>query len=248
MNMRMLVAALLVGGLVVGNTHASLIGSDYADNYDPPAWEDESNEGIGFGAWDMWDDGENSGFFIGSSTADGHGDINSDGVAFGMFANFNQWANAQRSITNWGSGYTFSIDMAVNWRDGGRGLSLFGPDGFAPEDEFWNIHISDAGYGDTGFDFANDIVLSFSITQDGDDLDILITGSSAADEWSDTWSTTLTGEELGGFRLYTGGHDIDGAGERNLYFNNLEIIPEPGTMGLLGLALAGLAFYRRRSF
>ncbi len=216
-----------VSGEIPGSEE-DVVGEDRADNYDPPAWEDDANEGSGFGAWNMWDDGDDSGFFIGSSTADGHGDINSDGVAFGMYANLNEWANAQRAITIWEDGYTFSIDMAVNWRDGSRGLSLFRPEGFESEDEFWNINIDDDGYGDTGFDFQNDMVLSFSITQDGDDLDILVTGSSADDDWSDTWSTTVAGEELGGFRLYTGGHDIDTAGERNLYFNNLSIV-QPGT-------------------
>jgi hypothetical protein len=44
--------------------------------------------------------------------------------------------------------------------------------------------------------------------------------------------------------LYAG--DLQGSqGERNLYANNLEIIPEPSSSLLMGLGLAGLAILRR---
>ncbi len=215
-----------VSGEIPGSGE-EVVGEDRADNYDPPAWETDANQGSGFGAWNMWDDGADSGFFIGDSTADGHGDINSVGVAFGLFGHSGQWANAQRSITEWGDGHTFSISLAVQWREGARGVSLFDPDGFANENEIWNFDITGDGYGGSPFDYYSDMVLNFQITQDGGDLDILVSGSSAGEAWSDTWSTTVTGEELGGFRLYTGnapGSDD----ERNLYFNNLSIV-KPGT-------------------
>jgi hypothetical protein len=59
-------------------------GADDASNYSN--WTDESNEGTGFGAWDLWVSGT-SGWFLGSSAGDGFGDIDVSGKSFGMWGN-----------------------------------------------------------------------------------------------------------------------------------------------------------------
>jgi hypothetical protein len=204
---------------------------DDADQYSG-GWTNDANGGSGFGAWNLYDTSDTSGHFVWTSTEHGHADINTGDKSFGMFAYSNEWSNSQRGISEWGDGYTFSIDLATQWRDGGRGITLFNSNStFDGTTEIWNFNISDAGYGSTAFPYYGDMVLRFEVTQNGDDLDILVTGSSAGGAWSDTWSTTLTGETLGGFRLYTGGHGGDDAGERNLYFNRLLISAPIGDGG-----------------
>ena len=186
-------------------------------------WTSGSSGGNGFGNWNLYDAGSNSGHFVWTSTEYGHGDIDTDDVSFGMFGHSGEWSNAERGITSWGDGAGFSIDLAVQSRSGGRGISLFNSstvlDGTT---EIWNFNINDEGYGATGFDYQGDMILNLVATQNGANLDLVVTGSSAGDNWSDTWSTTINAETLGGFRLYVGGNpDGDGAG--NLYFNNLVV-------------------------
>jgi hypothetical protein len=61
---------------------------------------------------------------------------------------------------------------------------------------------------------------------------------------SDTYTSGLITGALNGFKLYAG--DLGGGeGERNLYANNLQIVPEPSSSLLMGLGLAGLAVLRR---
>ncbi|MDR4989399.1 MAG: DUF5017 domain-containing protein, partial [Bacteroidales bacterium] len=206
----------------------TLVGAaDEASNYDG-GWNHESNEGYGFGDWNLYSDGEDSGHFVGNSTTDGHGNINSEnGTAFGLFGNNNEFANAERSISHWTKGATFSIQLATNWRDGSRGISLFNPNGFSEGDEIWNFNVSNSGYGATEWGFQSDMVLLFEITQEGNNLSIDVTGSSASASWTETTNYTVSDNNLGGFRLYTGGHDLGTDGQRNLYVNKLFINTDP---------------------
>lgn len=221
----LLISLAIVFGLLFGasfsNSQTLTFGDD-ASNYETSTWIDGSNNGSGFGPWMMWNDGANSGFFVWSSTENGHGNINTEDLAFGMYGHGGQYANAQRAITEWGVGATFSVQLAVQWRDGQRGISLFNTNGFAPGDEIWNFNINDDGYGSTGWVYYSDIVITVEVTQDSDELVIQVTGTSVSESWSDTWSTTVPDQTLGGFRIYRG----DGTGpegQRNLYFNNLVI-------------------------
>ena len=209
-----------------------LIGAaDDASNYGD-TWA--GNGGYGFEPWNLYISGGSSadaGHFLGNSTAEGHGNINSaDARSFGMYGNNNRFANAERSITSWGDGATFSIQLAVQWRDGARGITLFNANGFAPADEIWNFNISNDGYGTTGWGYYGDMVLTFEITQTGGDLSIKVIGSSENSAWTDNQTFPVSDATLGGFRLYTGGHNAGTDGQRNLYANNLKIETDPTTI------------------
>ncbi|MFN8396251.1 MAG: HYR domain-containing protein [Bacteroidia bacterium] len=79
-------------------------GAAYGDG-----WQNGDNDGSGFGAWTLNASTGNTGqagFFIGSSTTNGAGtdtnadnDINTSGVAWGMYANSSQATEAIRPIT-----------------------------------------------------------------------------------------------------------------------------------------------------
>ncbi|WP_445724216.1 hypothetical protein [Flavobacterium sp.] len=107
---------------------------DYASNYS--SWTNGSNLGTGFSNWDLWTQNTDAthfaGHFLGNSSAQGFGDINSSGSSFSMYANptgvFVQ-ANAQRFLSNTGSpsvggrqyllpGQSFKIDLAIAYRNG----------------------------------------------------------------------------------------------------------------------------------
>lgn len=196
-------------------------GNDDASNYITEPWVNESNQGTGFGNWQLSNNGANSGFYIGSSTSNGHADINTSDNSFGMYGHSGEYANAQRAITAWENGSTFSLQMAVQWRNGNMGLSLFNQTGFAPEDEIWNFNISNDGYGTTGWSYYSDMMLTFSINQDGENLSVTVTGESTAGLWTDTWTTTINTQTLGGFKIYKGDGVTDG--QNNLFFNNLTL-------------------------
>lgn len=213
----MLVSVYSIGQIVAGN--------DIASNYTTVTWVNGSNEGTGFGPWQLWSDGGNSGFYIGSSTSDGHADINTSTNSFGMYGHTGEYANAQRAITAWANGSTFSLQMAVQWRNGAMGLSLFNQDGFAPENEIWNFNISDVGYGSTGWSYYSDMLITFSIEQVDGILTIAVKGESLAEGWTNTWETIVSTETLGGFKIYKGDGVSDG--QNNLFFNNLNLTRSP---------------------
>lgn len=245
MKSKAFVVALVCALMAVANASASLI--DIASNYETATWTNGSNLGSGFGAWNLVS-GANSGFFIWDSTEHGHGDINTSDLAFGFWGNSGSWADANRGITTWGNNHSFSMDMAVQWRAGAYGLNLYNVSDTALFDGstlIWNFNIDDSGYGGTGWDYYSDIVLNFSLVQNGSDLDITVTGSSVNGSWTDTWNTQVAGETLGGFRVYAGSGEA-ASGQRNLYINNLEVIPEPTTLGLLGVGTLGLLLIRRK--
>lgn len=199
-------------------------------------WSTGSNEASGFGAWNLFNDGENSGHFLWTSTENGHGDIDTlrgdDPVSFGMFGHSSEYSNAERAITAWDDGFTFSIDIAVQWRDGNSGISFFNdPETLDETTEIWNLNITNDGYGDTGFDYAADMILTIEMTQSGADLDVAVTSSEGG-----SWDAAISNQTLAAFRLYTGGDFPEegedpipqNAGERNLYFNNLLLMGDGG--------------------
>ncbi len=56
-----------------------------------------------------------------------------------------------------------------------------------------------------------------------------------------SWSGTFTGSSISGIQVFTeGGNDSD------QWFDNLAVIPEPATIGLVGLFGVGMLFVRRR--
>lgn len=200
----------------VGQT---VVGNDAASNYETATWIDGANQGTGFGAWQITNEGSTAGTFVWTSTENGHGDVNTSDLSFGIWSNNTGALTAMRQITEWGNEHSFSIQLAVQWRDGSKGLKLFND----AETEIWDFSITDDGYGGTPWNYYSDIILTFVVTQNGSDINISVIGSSEGSTWTDEWNTAIISETLGGFSVYKNGGTDDGAGERNLYFNNLSI-------------------------
>ncbi len=258
------ILTLAVAGFVSPG-YAAGFGSDSAD--DPAysgGWTNGSNGGSGFGPWtvggidDNNDGTNNAGVFIGSSANNGDGDTNSDGDidssgdAWGTFANTDDLAQGVRSLSGTLSvGQTFSIDMDNGFVDGAVGVGLQNNTGRTLWEFFFqggqaNYRVSDAaGVNDTGIGFTDEgVSLDFTLTT--------ATGYSLGIEDGNGNTDTVTGTLLNP----AGGQDIaqvrvfnfngGGGASNDAFFNNMAVVPEPGTMALFGIATAGLVALRRR--
>jgi len=243
--------------LIGVSAFATTPGSDNANNSAySGGWTNGTDGGSPtFGGWTLSPNPNNAtaGFFIGDSTlldAPG-GNINTNSKAFGVFGHDTGGnADATRAFDSpLTAGETFSLDLAVNFRNGNKGFDLL-----SGTSSIFNLNIG----GDTytvnnaatgngslfGAAYSSNTVFHLSMTQ------TTLSGGS----WTITRSGGLTGTASGtytgdgsGFHLYNSMTTGGGANEDNLFANNLAVVPEPSTVALLaGPALLGAWFFIRR--
>lgn len=250
---------ILMMGLISGAAFGQ-IATDNAANY--VSFGDTSNAGSGFLAWSVTSNDNGStvfaGSFLGNST-DGAGDINTAGSSFGLYANPGvAFVNADRGFsTALTVGDVFSFDMALNFDNGNKGVSLFA----GSQGEVFNFNVGSGGSvsssnatinpgAGAGYDYGgSDAVLNLAFTiLSGSQMGYSVSRSSSQGNQGVLFSGSVSGltDSVTGFRFYVSGTDAGGAPQNNLYFNNLEVIPEPGTALLLVGGLGVLAWMRRR--
>ena len=199
------------------NGHAQfIVAEDKAENYN--TWTNGNNQGIGFGNWDMWTEGS-GGWFIGSSSSYGFGNIDTNSKSFGMsgYPSGTNYSNAQRILSNyWGDGATFSIQLAIAYTNGNKGIDLFG----TGLEKIWNFNVGSGKYQIEGvaqnWSYSQTSVFTLSAKQNGQNIDITLTRGS------NTYTKTINGKTLYAFKLYNGSTDNNG-NLNNLFFNNLKI-------------------------
>jgi hypothetical protein len=247
-----LCAAILVGqraeALIVAEDHAN--DAVYNDG-----WGGTDNGGTGFNAWTFSTSGSASGRFIGNSTglSGGSGaDINSSGESFGMFSENNdsgtQFSQAFRTFAAPNAtltiGQEFSFDLAVNFRNGQKGVDIRNSGGTA----IFNFNIGNLGSGDA-------YTVQFATTGNGSignsysantefHLTFLQT-SATGGTWTIARSGGITDLDSGtytgvpaGLKLYV--EETDGGDPNNLFANNFLITVVPETSGALLAAAASL--------
>ena len=234
------------------------IAFDTAGNYGG-TWTNGSNGGTGFTPWDLSQNNNDNttnfaGYFLGNST-DGSGDINTGGLAFGVYANpGTAFANANRGFAQGDllTGQTFSLQMAVNFRNGNKGLNLYSGTtqlfNFNIGGDAYTYMVGTAGSQNLAFAYQPDSVFTLSFTRTtGTMFDISIVRMSNAGGTETFLSQSFDlGASVNNFRLYNSGTG-SGVSANNLYFNNLQIIPEPSTYSLFaGPALLGAFMFIRR--
>jgi len=265
-----LVAVLSAIGLI-GSTNNSFAASNGTDNAAQSAyngnWLNGSNgeaTGNAFLAWNLAETSGSTGFagtFLGNSTTVGGpgANINVSGSSWGMFANSDPTAiaTAQRNFTADGStvsalstGQTFSLSIAVNFRNGNKGFNLLdsgggvlfdlniGSDAYVVN----NATTGDGNLPNQTYDQNTAFALSFTQT----------TGSSG------TWTVTRTGGQsdfdsgtytgaAAGFKLYT--QDTGNTNSDDFYANSLSIatVPEASDSALV-LCGIGVLLMRKRNW
>lgn len=248
-----LFTTLLAAGLTAGSASAALVGADdasasaYADGWSGGDDGTTAGHPDAFGQWFLGGDGIHS---IGDSTqlAGGSGgDINVAADAFRIQSLSGSYADAYRFLDPAGldAGQTFSIDLAVNFRGGFKGIDLRGP----AEETIFNFNIGGDDYavnqaatgnGSIGNAYSNNTIFTLAFAQT----------SALGGNWSITRSGGLSDFDSGTYsgivrsiKLYNGGQGT--APEDDLYINNLVITPEPAALALL--ACGALALLRRRA-
>lgn len=252
-------------------THAAELASDTAANY--TSWTSGTNGGSGFAPWTITSNNDNAQRFAGNFLADAADSsvtpaINTGGQAFGLFANVaNGGANAQVDATRafaggpLAPGQTFSLQIGVNFRDGGKGMTLlaggqvvasFFIGGF-PQTYQLSVQGDNPRFEPAG-PYRADSLFSLSFTLSGtSDLTAQVTRTSSAGfEDLATLSTTLTGPLPDAFNLFYGSSEPF-LKPNDLFFNNFAVtntvVPEPGTsvcLLTLTAAAALVAAVRRR--
>lgn len=259
---------------LISSATAATTGTDNANQaaYEPDdATANDGNPAINTNLWASGDNGSASGsafqpwvltiqgssgfggYFIGDSKAlsgSTGADINVGGESFGMYGGGgDKVAEAVRSFSSALSiGQTFSIDLAVNFRGGFKGIDL--RDG--SNSTIFNFNIGNVGLGDDytvqgattgsgsiGNTYSSNTAFRLSFTQTtagGGNWTILRSGGT-----TDSDSGTYTGVAAG-FKLYVGG--TSGGSENDLISNNLAIVPEPGTA--VTAFLGGIILIARR--
>jgi hypothetical protein len=231
---------------------AALASDNAADSAYSGGWTSGLNGGTGFGGWNLVTSvtpGGAAGFFKADSTTTVGANINTSGTSFGMYGEAPSWteADAYRSFTgNLTAGQTFSIDLAVNYRNGAKGIDIRD----ASNAKILNFNIggddyvvsnATTGNGSIGNAYSSNTAFHLSLTQtDGSGGTWSIVRSGGV---SSTSNGTYSGVAAG-IKLYI--FNTDAGGPNNLMLNSLAIVPEPATIGLLLGGAGLLAFVRRR--
>jgi len=226
---------------------AQIIAQDNAGNYDPGTWVDSSNQGTGFEEWRLTTTGVGGNFLgnagnLGSNT----GVINTDDQSFGIWAN--DTSDAFRDFSQPLSvGDVFTFDVAFRFTSGNRGFDLRSGGGTV-----FNLNINDGGFFWTGGNSLplsdwegnreNGMVISTTITATATGFDYAF--SSPQDAALSAESGSVASSPLNEVVFYV--NNTLGGGDNDFFFNNLEIVPEPGTFMLLLGGLGMLAYLRRR--
>jgi hypothetical protein len=248
------VASIALSSAAFAQTNAFDFGANYGGSGEP-GWTNGANAGFGFGAWTISANAGtgSSGAFIGNPGTEAAGISGMSAESFGLYANpqgSGATVTASRPLLSaLKVGETFSMQWGINW-DGNNGVN--GNKGF---NLFVGgtqvVNVNNGGNSDiqfntinTGFGFGTQAMTwSFTYTN----ASTLFVSANDRDG-SGTFSTNITiGGGISSFSLYAS--QLAPGDNRQPYFNDLAVVPEPSTYALLalsGIAFGGYMIRRRR--
>lgn len=242
-----------LSSILLFEADASVAFDSAADAAYSDGWQDGDNGGSGFGGWIFGGSAAGHASIQSSTVNGGLSSIDSAGVSFslldsdnsGNFIDIFRYLNTDLQV-----GETFSMDMDINWRGGYKGFRIRDADDAT---SIFQIEVGNWGDGDATWVSANgsdyDIGRDYS---DNTQYHISLEQTSAAGGiWAVTRSGGLSDVDSGAYsgtassiQLYSGwaGSDI----YQGLSYNNLSVIPEPSTLGMVGVAGIALLVIKRR--
>ncbi len=252
-------SALIAAASLSTASAATLASDNAADSAYSDGWTTGDNGGTGFGAWALSTNGTaaNTRQILGDSVdlvpgSPGTGpDINTSGVSFAM-GGFGVGTSAisTRSLTgDLSIGQTFSITLAVNFRNGSKGFSMLDGGG-----EIFKLDVASDKYTVSGATTGNGDL--FSNTYNSRTVFTISLTQTAANtgDWSVVRSGGLTGTANGTytgtpdqFQLFVGGTTGSAIKTQDyLYANSISVVPEPGSAMLLLVGVGALLARRSR--
>lgn len=250
---KILLTTLLTAAFATASTSYALVASDNGGNY-VGGWTNGANGGTGFGAWSIVAD-QGTGFagnFIGNPSDGGISGMATN--SFALYANPDSsgaFVDAGRTFASALSvGDTFSFQWGMNWDSdgsGNKGFNLYS--GGLSGTQILNINMGGSAtisinaspmftnYGTNAF------TLYFTII-DANTLGVYGTGRDGSESYTNNFD--ITGLSVDSFKFYAS--NLGSGNNRQPYFNDLEVVPEPSTYVLLALSAAGMGGYviRRR--
>jgi len=212
----------------IGGSH-SLIGEDIASNsVYSPSFDNGDNGGYGFDGWSLFNEG-GGGVFIGSSTPNGFGNINTSSVSFGMYSGTtagNDGANSRRNLNRALSvGFALSGVCAVQYRNGAKGFDAYSDTGYSTS--IFNVSVESDQYRIDGSNqsdvgYSSDMIISIVLKQSSTtnfDYSVNFKGTQVTNQ-----NITKTGNKSGvvrGLKWYV--YNTDGAGQSDFFFNSMKL-------------------------
>lgn len=235
---------------------ANLASDTAADVVYDDGLQTGDNGGTGFSSWTITSSGGSGGaggVFIGDPAAANISGMDTE--SFGMYANdqgSGAFATADRDLTGGALsvGQTFSFEWGVNFDSGGtgnKGFNLYV--GGVSGTEVVNVNMGGSSAitfngTDVGFGYGTQAMTwEFTMT------DATTLSVSANDrDGSGAFTTNITiASGVDSVRFYASDlESTDFATERQPYFNNLAVVPEPSTIVLGVVGMLGLVVARRR--
>lgn len=226
------------------------VASDQGSNYVSGGWTNGANAGTGFNPWVFGSVGGtgNAGVFIGDPGLAGISGMSSN--SFGFYANpIGSGANAEVSrslVSSLASGQTFSFQWGLNWDsndiNSNRGFNLrsgatqlFNLNMSASSTIRINGNLMFTNFGTQGFTINFEQISPTSMRVYG-------TGRNGSEVYDNTF-TNLAGA-ADSFSFYF--NATDSSINRQMYADNLSVVPEPTVLSLLLAGVAGIAYSARR--